>query len=115
MKKFGIWATAVVGGLVLAEIGASGLYCVWSGHGDAFAWPYDQWILVAPYWRLNWKMTLLVVASGGAPVLILAMIVFGVARKRMGGGMSQGLYGRSGFASPKAMQQNGIRLRRTPM
>jgi type IV secretion system protein VirD4 len=72
---------------------ASDIYCAGIGRLDLFVFPFTQWIQVAPYWRLNWWMTLWVVLSAAVPPFVVGLAVFAWLRRRAS---SRRLVSRSG-------------------
>ena len=87
MKAARVAAAFLIAGPIMWLVVASALYCEMSGHMGMFRFPYTQWWQAAPWWRLNWWMTLYVIASAAVPTLIIlgaliATIRIGYGRPR---------------------------------
>jgi hypothetical protein len=97
-----VWAWLVTASLV---------YCSLTGKRDLLAFPYAQWAEAAPWWRVNWLMTVCVTASAVAPTLLA--VAFGAIVWRLRKARRPALYGRSAWAGDAAMRAGGVRQSRT--
>lgn len=88
---------------------ASKIYCSGIGRPDLFAFPWDQWIQVLPYWRANWWVTLWVVVSAALPTLLFGSPIYLWLRRRI---TSQPIYGRTRWATKREMTDSKIVQRR---
>ena len=43
-----------------------------------FRFPFQQWLIIAPYWRLSWWVTLWVVVAAAVPTVLLVLIAVAV-------------------------------------
>jgi hypothetical protein len=111
-------ASAVGGGLAVPAIpyvwlvGASNIYCMGIGRPDLFVFPFTQWLQVAPYWRLNWWMTLWVIVAAAAPTIVLGLAAIIMARRCMR--PAPQVYGATKWASRGEMNGGNISTDRTP-
>jgi hypothetical protein len=110
------WGAVFVIGAVAAlcawEVAASALYCNIIGRPEAFTAPWVQWLVVVPYWRANWFVTLAVVASAAGPLLSFVAVAAIVYRCKAGRSGRQALYGNSSWANRHDMARNGLRTDR---
>jgi hypothetical protein len=91
---------------------ASAIYLAGTGKMDLFRFPFTQWLEAAPWWRLNWIMTLWVGLSAGVPTLVLLLCMFGLVRHAWRNrGKPKSVYGDTGWATPQQMETGGLRLR----
>lgn len=92
---------------------ASAIYLAGTGKMDLFRFPFTQLLQAAPWWRLNWTMTLWVGLSAAVPTLVLLLCAFGLARHAWRNrGASRPIYGATGWADHAAMRAGGLRLRK---
>lgn len=79
-----------------------------------FEFPYDQWIIAAPWWLYDYRTTASVVGGATAPSIIAVMICVALFRfRRKSGGEPRALYGRMDWADPKEMDGAGIKQNKT--
>jgi hypothetical protein len=92
---------------------ASAIYLAGTGKMALFRFPFTQWLQAAPFWRLNWTMTLWVGISAAVPTLVLVLCAFGLTRHAWRNrGASRPIYGVTGWADHAAMRAGGLRLRK---
>jgi len=107
-------AAAALPGLAYGWIvAASAIYCAGTGKMALFQFPFTQWIQAAPYWRLNWWMTLWVSISGGLPTLLLIVCAFGMVRHHWRNRPSE-IYGKTEWADQRDMKAGNISANRRP-
>jgi heme/copper-type cytochrome/quinol oxidase subunit 2 len=102
LALLGVWAWLAI---------ASVVYCSLTGKRDLLAFPYAQWAEAAPWWRVNWLMTVCVTASAAVPTLL--MVALGIVVWRLRKARRPALYGRAAWAGDAAMRAGGIRQSRT--
>jgi hypothetical protein len=94
---------------------ASFIFLQITGQSDKFSFPYVQWALVAPYWRVNWWVTLCVMVAAIGATLPLALLIAAVVWWcRRSARSAPTLYGKSAFATPADMRSNAISLQEKP-
>jgi hypothetical protein len=110
-------AAALGGGLVvivtpyLWVAGASNIYCAGIGRLDLFVFPFTQWLIVAPYWRMNWWVTLWVVVAAAAPTFVLGLCAFAAKRRFSNARL---IYGKTDWATRSQMKAGNISTRKRP-
>ncbi len=92
---------------------ASAIYLAGTGRMGLFRFPFAQWLQAAPWWRLNWIMTLWIGLSAAVPTLLLVVCAFGLARHTWRNrGNPKPIYGDTGWADHAAMRAGGLQLRK---
>lgn len=90
-------------------VAASGIYLWGTDKLSLFRFPFAQWIQAAPWWWLNWQMTLWVIGSAAVPTLLLLVCSFGIVRhwwKTRSG--DRPVYGTTDWADRKQMASRDI-------
>jgi type IV secretion system protein VirD4 len=76
----GLWLTAAAG-VAWGWLAAASYIYLWGvGRLFLFRFPYHQWLIIAPYWRLSWWVQTWVVAGAAAPTLLLLVCAAGLVR-----------------------------------
>jgi hypothetical protein len=113
MKAARVAAVFLIAGPIMWIVVASALYCEMSGRMGMFRFPYTQWWQAAPWWRLNWRMTLYVTTAAAVPTLIILGAILATIRIGYGKPRRPALYGKTGWAGPAEMRERGITRSKT--
>lgn len=84
---------------------AAFIYLWGVGKLPLFRFPFHQWLIIAPYWRVSWWVTLWVIVAAAAPSLLLLVCGAGIVRHRLRRRQTQGrpIYGRTEWATRREM------------
>ena len=85
---------------------ASWIYCLLKGSAYPYVFPFDQWIVDAPWWRYDPWTTVCVAAGAAVPTLVAALICIALFQIRRRNGRA--LYGKSDWADPGERKSGGI-------
>ena len=85
---------------------ASWIYCLLKGPAYPFVFPFNQWIVAAPWWQHDPWTTVCVVIGAAVPTLITVLIGAALFQVRRRNGSA--LYGKSDWADPSERKSGGI-------